>query len=88
MKKFGNFLVLIGFFLLALFALSYSAHKPEYSLIIAGFSLFFFGILVRSRAKQVERTPSGRFRTFNRIFGRQENKEGQPGTPQRETQKK
>jgi hypothetical protein len=70
MRRLGNFLIMLGFFLVVLFLLSDIAASPQFGLFLVGAALAALGFVFRSIAKPVERIPSGRFQTINRLRGR------------------
>jgi len=80
MKRMGNFLIMLGFFLVVLFVLSDIATSPQFGLFLVGAALAGLGFVLRAAAKPVERIPSGRFQTLNRLRGRS-SADKKPGSP-------
>ena len=67
-QRIGNFLILIGIFLLILFFASNANETPNFLLLLAGVGSVFLGYQFVKRPR-VEPSQSKRFRTVRRIMG-------------------
>ncbi len=76
--RFGQFLVVIGIFLIFLFFLSDLGKQPQFNMLFAGLFLVAIGAILLIRGAE-PRQSSGRFRTAKKIWNRNKNKEEDGG---------